>query len=72
MTEFSSFTLCISRSQVFNKVKYMDNVDLETFFEAAEDWNSAMAISNSMAFISQFGGAFPVGSILLRGEVFAK
>ena len=29
--------------------------DLEVFFEAAEDWNSAMAISNSMAFISQFG-----------------
>ena len=29
--------------------------ELEIFFEATEDWNSAMAISNSMAFISQFG-----------------
>ena len=31
------------------------DIDLEVFFEAAEDWNSAMTISNSMAFISQFG-----------------
>ena len=29
--------------------------DLEVFFEATEDWNSAMTLSNSMAFISQFG-----------------
>jgi len=31
------------------------DIDLEEFFEASENWNSAMAISNSMAFISQFG-----------------
>ena len=31
------------------------DIDLEIFFEATEDWNSAMALSNSMAFISQFG-----------------
>jgi Ca2+ transporting ATPase len=47
--------------KVFAKVKYMDDVDLETFFEAAEDWNSAMALSNSMAFISQFGEYNPGG-----------
>lgn len=39
----------------------MDDVDLESFFEAAEDWNSAMALSNSMAFISQFGEYNPGG-----------
>jgi hypothetical protein len=39
----------------------MPDVDLETFFEAAEDWNSAMALSNSMAFISQFGEYNPGG-----------
>jgi hypothetical protein len=33
---------------------YLD-IDLEVFFEATEDWNSAMTLSNSMAFISQFG-----------------
>lgn len=43
--------------KVFAKVKNMD-IDpdkLEAFFEASEDWNSAMNMSNSMAFISQFG-----------------
>ncbi|KAL3932240.1 MAG: hypothetical protein SGARI_004018 [Bacillariaceae sp.] len=48
--------------KVFNKVKYMDgDIDLETFFEASEDWNSSMTISNSMAFISQFGEYNPGG-----------
>jgi len=48
--------------KVFNKVKYMDgDIDLEDFFEASENWNSAMAISNSMAFISQFGEYNPGG-----------
>jgi len=43
-------------------VKYMDaDIDLEVFFEAAEDWNSAMTLSNSMAFISQFGEYNPGG-----------
>jgi hypothetical protein len=37
------------------------DIDLEAFFEAAEDWNSAMALSNSMAFISQFGEYNPGG-----------
>lgn len=43
--------------KVFTKVKNMD-IDpdqLDAFFEATEDWNSAMNMSNSMAFISQFG-----------------
>jgi hypothetical protein len=42
----------------------MDNIDpdkLEAFFEATEDWNSAMNMSNSMAFISQFGEYNPGG-----------
>jgi Ca2+ transporting ATPase len=39
----------------------MDGVDLEAFFEASEDWNSAMTLSNSMAFISQFGEYNPGG-----------
>ena len=46
--------------KIFAKVKNMD-IDpdkLEAFFEASEDWNSAMTMSNSMAFISQFGGAY--------------
>jgi hypothetical protein len=49
--------------KVFNKVKYMD-IDpdkLDAFFEAAEDWNSTMSMSNSMAFISQFGEYNPGG-----------
>ena len=43
--------------KVFEKVKYMD-IDpdkLEPFFEATEEWNTAVNMSNSMAFISQFG-----------------
>jgi hypothetical protein len=39
----------------------LDPDKLEAFFEASEEWNSAMNMSNSMAFISQFG----VGSHLL-------
>eukprot|EP00980_Cylindrotheca_fusiformis_P001534 scaffold350_cov133-Cylindrotheca_fusiformis.AAC.5 len=49
--------------KVFAKVKNMD-IDpdrLEEFFEASEDWNSAMTLSNSMAFISQFGEYNPGG-----------
>ncbi|KAL3943599.1 MAG: hypothetical protein SGBAC_002343 [Bacillariaceae sp.] len=49
--------------KVFAKVKNMD-IDpdkLEDFFEASEDWNSAMTLSNSMAFISQFGEYNPGG-----------
>ena len=34
---------------------------LETLFEATEDWNSAISMSNSMAFISQFGEYNPGG-----------
>ena len=41
--------------KVFAKVKYMDVDDLEGFFAATEDWNTAVNMSNSMAFISQFG-----------------
>jgi len=33
----------------------------EALFEAIEDWNSAMNMSNSMAFISQFGEYNPGG-----------
>jgi Ca2+ transporting ATPase len=49
--------------KVFAKVKYMDmDPDLlDSFFDAAEDWNSAMSLSNSMAFISQFGEYNPGG-----------
>ena len=49
--------------KVFEKVKYMDlDPDaLEGFFEASEDWNSAANMSNSMAFISQFGEYNPGG-----------
>lgn len=50
--------------KVFLKVKYMDDIDvdkLEQFFEATEDWNTAMNMSNSMAFISQFGEYNPGG-----------
>lgn len=49
--------------KVFAKVKYMD-IDpdfLEAFFEATEDYNTAMNMSNSMAFISQFGEYNPGG-----------
>ena len=50
--------------KVFAKVKYMDDIDfdkLETFFQATEDWNTAVNMSNSMAFISQFGEYNPGG-----------
>ena len=50
--------------KVFAKVKNMDGIDidkLEDFFEATEDWNTAMNMSNSMAFISQFGEYNPGG-----------
>jgi hypothetical protein len=49
--------------KVFEKVKNMDidGDQLEDFFEASEDWNSAMSLSNSMAFISQFGEYNPGG-----------
>ena len=43
--------------KVFAKVKNMD-IDpdkIEDFFEATEEWNTAVNMSNSMAFISQFG-----------------
>jgi len=49
--------------KVFSKAKNMD-IDpdkLDAFFEATEDWNSAMNMSNSMAFISQFGEYNPGG-----------
>lgn len=49
--------------KVFDKVKYMD-IDpdnIETFFEATEEWNTAVNMSNSMAFISQFGEYNPGG-----------
>ena len=50
--------------KVFAKVKYMDSLDpdnLDAFFEATEDWNTAMNMSNSMAFISQFAEYNPGG-----------
>jgi Ca2+ transporting ATPase len=50
-------------NKVFAKVKNMD-IDpelLETFFEASEEWDSAVSMSNSMAFISQFGEYNPGG-----------
>jgi hypothetical protein len=49
--------------KVFVKVKYMD-VDpdeIESFFEATEEWNTAQNMSNSMAFISQFAEYNPGG-----------
>jgi len=50
--------------KVFAKVKYMDDIEfdkLEQFFDATEDWNTAMNMSNSMAFISQFAEYNPGG-----------
>ena len=49
--------------KVFGKVKNMelDGDQLEKFFEATEEWNTAMNMSNSMAFISQFGEYNPGG-----------
>lgn len=49
--------------KVFAKVKNM-NVDpdkLDSLYDAAENWNSAVNMSNSMAFISQFGEYNPGG-----------
>jgi hypothetical protein len=49
--------------KVFAKVKDMD-IDpdkLDELYDAAEDWNSATNMSNSMAFISQFGEYNPGG-----------
>jgi len=49
--------------KVFDKIKYMD-IDpdnLEPIFEASEEWNTAVNMSNSMAFISQFGEYNPGG-----------
>ena len=49
--------------KVFSKAKNMD-IDpdkLDAFYEATEDWNSATNMSNSMAFISQFGEYNPGG-----------
>ncbi|GMH74901.1 hypothetical protein TrST_g667 [Triparma strigata] len=49
--------------KVFVKAKYMDidPEDLEKYYEAMEDYNACMAMSNSMAFISQFGEYNPGG-----------
>jgi len=44
----------------------MEDIDpdkLEAFFDATEDWNSAMTMTNSMAFISQFGEYNPGGGV---------
>lgn len=51
--------------KVFDKVKYMDlDPDaLEPFYAATEDWSSAVNMSNSMAFISQFGEYNPGGGV---------
>jgi hypothetical protein len=43
------------------RLPFLDPDKLEEFFEASEDWESAMALSNSMAFISQFGEYNPGG-----------
>lgn len=49
--------------KTFAKVKNLDlDLDvLEEFFEATEEWNTAVNMSNSMAFISQFGEYNPGG-----------
>jgi len=49
--------------KIFAKIKYMDvdPDDLEKIFEATEDWTAAVTMSNSMAFISQFGEYNPSG-----------
>jgi len=39
----------------------LDIDKLDQFFDATEEWNSAMNMSNSMAFISQFGEYNPGG-----------
>jgi hypothetical protein len=53
--------------KVFAKFKKLNlddgdaNVDIEALYDAAEDWNSSISMSNSMAFISQFGEYNPGG-----------
>ena len=48
--------------KIFDKIKYMDEVDdLDEIFAAVEDWTGAITMSNSMAFISQFGEYNPGG-----------
>lgn len=50
--------------KVFAKIRFMEDLDsdkLEGFFDAAEGWNTAMNMSNSMAFISQFAEYNPGG-----------
>jgi hypothetical protein len=49
--------------KVFAKFKNMDidPENLDALYDAAEDWNSATSMSNSMAFISQFGEYNPGG-----------
>eukprot|EP00580_Thalassiosira_gravida_P001655 CAMPEP_0201621514 /NCGR_PEP_ID=MMETSP0492-20130828/46923_1 /ASSEMBLY_ACC=CAM_ASM_000837 /TAXON_ID=420259 /ORGANISM="Thalassiosira gravida, Strain GMp14c1" /LENGTH=234 /DNA_ID=CAMNT_0048091061 /DNA_START=22 /DNA_END=726 /DNA_ORIENTATION=- len=50
--------------KVFAKVRFMEDIDpdkLEAFFDATEEWNSSMTMTNSMAFISQFGEYNPGG-----------
>ena len=48
--------------KVLAKVKYMDELDdLQDFFDAADEFTGAIAMSNSMAFISQFGEYNPGG-----------
>jgi len=39
----------------------IDPDNIETFFEATEEWNTAVNMSNSMAFISQFAEYNPGG-----------
>ena len=39
----------------------IDPDNLEPIFEASEEWNTAVNMSNSMAFISQFGEYNPGG-----------
>jgi hypothetical protein len=50
--------------KVFGKVKNDESIDVEQlddFYAATEDWTSAINMSNSMAFISQFGEYNPGG-----------
>lgn len=50
--------------KVFSKFKLLPLEDfdkLEALYDAAEDWNSSISMSNSMAFISQFGEYNPGG-----------
>ena len=52
--------------KVFAKIKTLnileDDYDkLDAIYDAVEDWNSSISMSNSMAFISQFGEYNPGG-----------